>query len=289
MTSRLQPSDLIRQTPTSKLSHLFDQWSVNDQIVMGRICFDVLTTPLGKKEESDNFCGVFVEGRDRVINSYEEYAAFKSFKLFSKKNYPIFAYINKYSIDTFLDPETISEYRIKVIPIEPLNSLHEYSRYWIEKIVYDNPVSSALCFQADGFLMKSGWEDFVKDIDFIGAHWRHFAAIDVKGTNAFSWIPATPFCNGGFSFRRLDKFQYLSSHFKELEMAERGHPQQLPPPEDLFWSYFGFGLKIFDSISLKQCDLFCTDPCTLEDYISKKSFGFHRPVFKSEWLECNHL
>ena len=61
-----------------------------DTLLLRKICLDTLCLELVQKTESDLFCGFYIDGRNREINSVEDEAAFRSFKAFSKYNYPYF-------------------------------------------------------------------------------------------------------------------------------------------------------------------------------------------------------
>jgi hypothetical protein len=63
-----------------------------DLEILGKICFDTLTSNLDIKQQSDNFCGIYFEGRDREINCIEDFSVIHSFKNFSEYNYPIFVF-----------------------------------------------------------------------------------------------------------------------------------------------------------------------------------------------------
>ena len=207
----------------------------DDQVILGKICFDVLNQDIIKKPHSDEFCGVFVDGRDRDIRSYEDYAAFKSFKLFSDKDYPILAFINKNVLasDRFLDKQTISDSRIFCFPIEPLNSLDEYTSFCVKRLynLIPNDFQRGLFFQPDGFLIKSGWESFIKEgnYEFLGAKWIHSPSVETfvggRWVNTLNF--ATRACNGGFSYRYIPRFKAVSEKYGNLKMREAGTENKL--------------------------------------------------------------
>lgn len=264
--------------------------AIEDQIVLGKICFDILSQDIVKKHHSDEFCGVFVDGRNRDMRSYEDYAAFKSIKLFSEKDYPILAFVNKDVINSgkFLDSKTISDFRIFCFPIESLNSLDEYTSFCIKRLYNLIPAdfSRGLFFQPDGFLINNGWERFVKGLgyDFLGAKWIHSPAVETfvggKWINTLSF--RTRACNGGFSYRYIPRFRAISEQYGHLKLREVG-TEDKHPPEDLFFGYHIFGESFPRLPDLASLDTFCLDPIDLNEYNQKASFGFHCPKKINEW------
>ena len=276
------------------MDFLFQNWDLNDHFVMRKICFDILSIELKEKPYSDKFCAIYLEGRNRDINTYEELAAFKSFKLFSQYNYPIFLFVNK-NIKTIFNSEIIKKWRINIIPIKEVNTREEYNCFIYKYNVYKyiNNIENVLMFHPDGFLIKEGWEDFVikNDFDYIGSHWLHLAAIDTndlelkKITNNYKGINIG---NGGFSYRKTSKMLEIINKFGNYKFYEYGSDNKNLPTEDLFFSYFGFNSGILKKPTLQQCCDFSRDPIDLNAYINKKSFGFHRPVFQNKYLCTQH-
>lgn len=277
------------------MNYFLNNKPFEDRLVMHRICSETLLTQNLKKESSDNFAAVFVEGRDRFVNSIEELAAIWSFKVFSKFNYPVYLLVNNDTNILGGDQEFLNCLRIKVIKIPELNSLDAYSDFCIKNLYtkYLPPeIDNLLHIQSDGFLMKDGWEEFVLDngFDYIGAHFRHFPAIktiDDLGKPLFTEFKGRQIGNGGFSFRKLSKMKLISEKYSNYKMIERGTENKLPP-EDVFFSFFGFNDSTLKLPSLKDCDVFCQDPLTLSAFINKGSYGFHCAKLVSEWSVCNH-
>lgn len=256
--------------------------SVEDQSVLGKICFDTLCIKEKIKDRNNQFCFIFVEGRERKLNSYEDLAALKSCRVFSKYNYPIYIFQNRIS---FGANKTIFYDEIKNIyniPINPINNRYDYSEFC--KVLYHliPPIHEyAVTIQPDGFFIKEGWEEFILQhkFDYIGAPWRHYAGICNEKGEEIENVRVN-IGNGGFSCRKIDKMKEISSKFAEFKLLERG--SQYPPPEDLFCGYFSRILG-YNLPTVEQANSWSLDPIDLEDYLNKKSFGFHCPKMINEW------
>lgn len=268
------------------MNSLFNHWEKSDQNVMQYICNDVINTELDikNKKESDDFCGIIVDGRDRNWNTIEDYCTIKSFKLFSERNYPVFVFLHNNV--GFLNNEfsLLDQWRITLIEIPKLNNLFEYSKFCIKELYFRIPeeFENILTFQSDGFLYKNGWEKFVlnNNFDLIGSHWFHNASIMFKEDGKYFDFPFQPtnVGNGAFSFRKASKMRKISNMFSKLDLIEKGNPDFKPPLEDLFYFYFGYGSGICKKPTLEQACFFSRDPLDEKTYNKKKSFGFHRPV-----------
>lgn len=271
--------------------------SFDDSVVLSKICFDTLAIDYIEKPKSNDFCAIFLEGRFRDINTYEDYACLHSFKVFSEKNYPIFAFINEDVIraNRFLDKETIEKWNIMVIKISEVSSRREYAMF---NYIY-NPfnkidgIDKCLTLHPDGFLIKGGWEDYVvgNDFDFIGANWLHKPRIRSTNTvydNALSIYNPIYGCNGGFSFRKASKMNEIIKQFSCWgfdTLYENGREDKFPPPEDLFFNFLGWNSGLIKPPTVKQCLEFSLDPITLDEYNDKSSFGFHFPKKVNEFKQ----
>lgn len=256
-------------------------------LLLRKICFDTLCLDIESKLQSDLFCGVYIDGRSREINTAEDEAAFKSFKNFSEYDYPYFIlspnekniFDNKYN-----------NHRINHIKIPELNSHELYSEFLKKEIWNYIPkgFEKLLFLQSDGFLIKEGWENFILDnkIDYIGSAWCHTPRIEIFHDNQWKLInfSAIHCGNGGFSFRNKSACEEISKNFSHFTMREYGRTDNRPPPEDLFYSHLinGF-IKNSKVASLNQCMKFSLDPITLQEYNKKVSFGFHHPKKVNEF------
>jgi hypothetical protein len=139
-----------------------------------------------------------------------------------------------------------------------------------------------ITLQPDGMLLKSGWEDWIttKKFDWVGAHWQHFAQIEIFLND--SWLLGVDFSktcvgNGGFSFRVASKMRKVSEEFNFERLREFGREDNRIPMEDLFFTYFGFNSKIISPPTLEECNIWSRDPLTLKIWRDKDNlpFGFH--------------
>lgn len=276
------------------MKSLFNYWIFDDQNLIIKICADILVIEIEEKPISNDFCFIFVEGRNREINCFEDFAAFKSTKIYSQFNYPIFCFIN--NVDNLLnnDKDLIKKWNIHVISIRRLNNLDEYSDFCIKELYFilNKKYENIVTIQNDGFLVKENWEAFVlnNNFDYIGSHWQHIAGLNLLKNkprkiqnqldNFFTQIG-----NGAFSYRKASKMRKISKKFSKYNLIERNAPNNKKPPEDLFFS-LGFMDGICKIPSLEYCCLWCKDPFTLDMYNRKVSFGFHRPVKFNQYC-CN--
>lgn len=269
--------------------------AAKDQIVLGKICFDILNIKYQEKPNSDDFCGIFLESRNRAVNSYEEYASMFSFKAFSQFNYPIFAFVNENIIkeNKFLDPEKVKEWRINLIPIQELATRKDYAVFNYKFNVFNKlgGIDKCVTLHPDGFLIKEGWEEYVikNDFDFIGAKWLHCPSIRSSNTtinNELLKMSPVYGCNGGFSYRKASVMNAIINKFNQNSLNtlyENGRADKFPPPEDLFFNFFGWNLGLIKPPTKEECDIFSLDPITLKEYNNQASFGFHCPLEVNPW------
>jgi hypothetical protein len=277
-----------------------------EQNFIKEVCNDILSTSNQEKPKSNQFAGIFVEGRNRQINTLEDTAAIMSFKRFSKYNYPVYCFIN--NNDDFLHRNLLGQrfldfHNIHFIKIDPLNSLEAYTEFCIKKLYFLLPpeIENVITLQPDGMLLKSGWEDFILNSNcaWLSSHWQHYAQIDWKINDKWHiFTRKTAIGNGGFSFRKKSILIELSKAFGSnlLNLREYGREDNRIPMEDLFFSgimntiYNADGKFRYKMPTLKQCDEFSCDPLTLDIWNNKEKlpFGFHYFRTKSEFPICNH-
>lgn len=254
-----------------------------DSLILRKICLDTLCLDLKEKSQSNLFCGLYIDGRNREINSVEDEAAFKSFKLFSEHNYPYFI-LSPNGNNIFNNNSEYRNSRIFHIAIPELKSHDLYSDFLKKDIWHYIPeeFENLLFLQSDGFLIKTGWEHYVLDnrLDYIGSAWCHTPRIETfhEGSWKLINLPAIQCGNGGFSFRTRSASERVSKKFSNFKLREYGRNDDRPPPEDLFYSHLINGWQEGGKVaSLQQCMKFSLDPITLEEYNKKVSFGFHHP------------
>ncbi len=274
---------------------LYNQKPIEDKFLIYHIGTPIINAELDieNKTKSDEFCGVFVEGRNREVNCFEDFMTLKSFKLYSEYNYPIFVFLN--NSKNFLNNNhwLINKWRINVIKIPEITNLQDFSRFCIQQLFFKIPnyIENVLTLQPDGLLLKSGWEKYIKDnnFDLIGAHWQHRTTLEVKTNNGWQRMLFNPVygCNCGFSFRKAPKMRLISTKFNNYTLRQINDDNL---SEDSYFSYLGFGSGLCKLPTLKECDQFSKDPITLDIYNDKNNlpFGGHYFKLKSEFPPCNH-
>ena len=211
-----------------------------DLEVLGKICFDTLTSNLDIKQQSDSFCGIYFEGRDRDINAIEDFSVVHSFKNFSEYNYPIFIFSPNSNNLLNNDPR-YKNARVEHIKIPIQDSHDKYSQFMFEEIWKYLPkgFENLLFFHPDGFLIKNGWESFVLNnkLKYIGSAWCHSPSIEIN--NNGNWqsmeFPSIRCGNGGFSFRSRSACEeasrrYSKSIISRLRGSCRWRPGRLRRP-----------------------------------------------------------
>ncbi len=268
---------------------------------ISQVCNYILSQPYKPKYMSNEFAGIFVEGRSRDF-CLEDAAALYSFHSFSQFNYPVFCFLA--DSERFLrginefERERNIDLNLVVIQIPALNSLEEYSDFCIKKLYFMLPewVKNVLTLQGDAMLISEGWENWITDnkFEFIGPHFKHCPAIDVYINN--EWNPTNyqslPFCNGGLSFRKVSVMREISKKFSNLKQRER-FTEDKEPQEDLFYSFWGFNSKLCKLPTLKESCQFAIDPLDFNMFKEFKEgkrhfYGFHYLKQQSEFPYCNH-
>lgn len=253
--------------------------------LLRKICSDTLRLELNKLTPSDEFCGIYIDGRNREINFAEDFAALHSFKFFSEYDYP-FLVLSPNSNNLFnKDPKYNRVHHIK---IPECDSHTAYSDFLIKNIWEYVPKNfeKLLFMQSDGFLIKKGWEQFILNcgVDYIGSAWCHTPGIEIfkEGEWKEMIFPRVQCGNGGFSFRKRSACEKVSEIFSNLQLRELERRDNKAPLEDLFYSYFINGV-FGRTANLQQCMKFSVDPITPSEYEEKISFGFHHPKNNNEF------
>jgi len=282
------------------MDFLYKDKERQDFELVQEVCHSVLSQKIEENKPFNNEWGaIYVEGRDRRVGDIESYCALKSFKLFSKYNAPIYCFLHNDKDFFGHEYGLIDKWNIKIIKIPLLDSLEEYSEFCIRELYFMLPgeLRYAITLQADGMLLKPGFEDFVLNnkLDWVSPHWKHQARVEITVNE--NWIPGdvfgftpTAIGNGGFSFRNVSKIQDVSRQYNYLKLREFGRGDNRPPMEDLFFTYFGFNDGIMKKPTLKQCDEFAVDPLTRDIWEDKSKwpFGFHYFRAQPEFPPCNH-
>lgn len=248
-----------------------------DQIELSEVKqhFADLHYTYGSKPRSNDFCGFTFHGSNKPFTLEEHEVPIKTFRCFSEYSYPLYLFINLNSIGELDELLRIYD-NIKVVSIEPMMSINDYDEFVINKMFGHTSIENTLTFHSDGFLLNPGWESFVvnNNIDYIGAPWCGPTGSDgqlfVDGCERFYDIQRqTNIGNGGFCFRRRSKCLQV------LERVDQSHLNwnyvEGHLPDDVFFSYFGFGLGIFESYDLSLAFQWAREPIVTWDTI-----GFHR-------------
>lgn len=97
---------------------------------------------------------------------------------------------------------------LEIVPIAPLRSREDYSRFVLKELVRHVTTSHVLLVQWDGYVVNpEAWEDAFLDVDYIGALWA-------------SYTDGMRVGNGGFSLRSRRLLQALTDPVVILDDAE---------------------------------------------------------------------
>lgn len=258
---------------------LYKNRNKEDQDFITYVCNDILSIKSPLKNKNNLFAGIFVDGRDRCINSLEDYACFHSFNTFSEYSYPIYAFVH--NTQNFLnnDLELIDKYNIKINKIEKLNSLEEYSTFYIKNVYFNIPkeIEHTITLQPDAMLIKSGYEEYLLNHNFIyvGSPWLHMPAMEIYHENTWKqFLNPVRIGNGGFSYRKTSFCRWACQNFNNFIFREKFAENNKKPQEDLFFSvianYFEGNIP-----TIEEASKFSIDPLDKIDYNNKTSFGFH--------------
>jgi hypothetical protein len=263
---------------------LYKNRNPEDKKFIELVCNSILVQNILLQPYSDDFAFIFIEGRNREINCMEDWAALKSTKVFSSKNYPIFCFVN--NPKNFLNgrENLINNWRINLIKIDSLNSLNEYSEFCIKKLYFMLPdnIENVVTISPDSMLIKNGWEDKVKNYDYIGAPWLHAPSIEIYDKNEWrQFTNPIRVGNGGGSFRKASFCRYASMSFSDLKLRERGTESKYPT-EDLYFSSI-IKYLVGKIPSPEEAQRIVIDPMDYEDFINKSSYMFHYFSYKNPW------
>ena len=279
------------------MTYLHSTRSAEDQDVIIKVCSSILFKSVEENKPKNNeWVAIYIDGRNREINDVESVCAIKSFKIHSKYDAPVYCFINNDKDFFGYTYDLMEKWNLRVIRIPEINSLEEYSKFWIKDIFDYLPpeLEHIITLQPDAMLLKSGFEDFILNSgrDWLSPHWKHYARIEAnlhgKWDSGYNLKP-TCIGNGGFSYRKVSKIKQISSLFKDYVFREYGRNDDRAPMEDLFFTFLGTNAG-WNMPTLRQCDEFAVDPLTLDIWNDKVNlpYGFHYFRSKSEFPPCNH-
>ena len=248
---------------------------------------DVLSKELPHRLYSDEFAGIYLHSNS-PFRLEDHQAPIHSFRLFSKYRYPLYLFISLDAITPDVEKLIKLYGPITIVSIVRLKDIIAFNNFCINNLLYlIHPKHEfLLTIQGDGFLIKEGWEDKCYGYSWVGAPWKD----EIKVIeNTFNY-PAVKGFNGGFNFRRkskclqvnelVQKYGGQQKIVKGLQINENPPRQQAGSflAEDLYFSYFGFGSGLFESVSKEYADSFSKEPITFEEYNrrEKPCFGYHR-------------
>jgi hypothetical protein len=279
---------------------LYSNRSQEDQEFIKMVCNDILYQECIDKPYDDSFAFLFTDGRNRTVNCLEDFAMIKSTKIYSKFNYPVFCFLANpegflegCSDDTY---KLLRDWRIKVIKINPINSLEEYSHFMKNEVFFKIPkqFENIITISPDSGLIKSGWEEFLiqGNWSFIGAPFLHRPAIEYNHYEFDSdyrlqnrgWkdlFGSVYGFNGGFSYRRASFCRMASELCKNLELREKFAENNKKPPEDLMYSIIANKFTKFPTV--EEAKKWAVDPMDYEDFENRCSFGFHYFSARNPW------
>lgn len=142
----------------------------------------------------------------------------------------------------------------------PINSPKDYNNLLLSFDFWESlsKYKSALIFQSDSFMLRSGIERFTK-YDYIGAPWKWWKKV-FKNTKRMGG-------NGGFSLRNITKMkEVISKH-------QGSKPPAIPDyhNEDVFFSYHLYHDKEAVLPSFREAMLFAS-----ETFLCRKSMAAHQ-------------
>jgi hypothetical protein len=257
--------------------------------LLNNIKSDILKLNIPSRLKSNDFCGIIVEGRNNA--PFEDIdAAIHSFRAFSEYNYPVFLFVSR-----FIDFEVINKLNNKydnifIHYINPLKNSFEYNQWMFNNCFRFIPSKFEKCLtiQNDGFLIKSGWEQFVSDkkFSFLGACWRS----ENEALSNFAKLKAIKIGNGGFSYRFIpdllkcldiiDEYGGQHNFFRGQLIDGKLMQNNSWLAEDLMFCSIGFSYDIFNPVTIEDCNKFSLEPITFDLYKDinnpKRPFGFHK-------------
>ena len=164
-----------------------------------------------------------------------------------------------------LTDKNVSAQGIEVVPIPPITSLQEYSRFLVKELVHYINTDHVLLIQWDGFICgPEHWEESFLLYDYIGARWPPELMTD---------HPEHAVGNGGFSLRSralLEALQdpKIASIHPEDAIICRSYRPYLEQRYDIAFA---------DDVT---ADRFSSEHCALD----QPTFGFHGIINLSRHL-----
>lgn len=217
-----------------------------------------------------DFAGIYVFGYDRPFNLAENLLPLQSFRDFSDKDWPIYLF---YAVAGEVEEAVKKFGNVIPIQIKPMLSINDYDNFMMRECFHLVKHELTLTMHQDGYLLKKGWEEFTDGYDYLGASWiRHIPNFDFHyKENNFSKFEGyknirttTTVGNGGFCFRKTSKMLEVENSVNWCSRVGGWLP------DDVFYSFYGFGQGIFKPVSVGVADLWSQEP-----FCGRDTYGFH--------------
>jgi hypothetical protein len=162
---------------------------------------------------------------------------------------------------------------IIAMPIKPLESVIHYDLFVFRELFERIRHNNILTIQWDAWPINPGWEAFIENnqLDYVGAVWQNMAdgGVILKNHEKYNIQFTSKIGNDAFSFRRRDLCLKVMDSVDGDDVNWRYNGFSLP--EDVFFSYFGFGLEIF-----RPCSVELANQWALQPMASWDTYGFHK-------------
>ena len=159
-----------------------------------------------------------------------------------------------------------------VVPIQPINSVEEYSKLVIEKLDEYVDTPYVLLIQYDGFILNpDAWSEEFLEYDYIGAPWL----VRNSHINKLGWskeLLGKHLVGGGGFTLRSKKFISLCSELAKRNFFSKYHPEDVVLCLDHREYLENKGIK-FAPVNLAQ--QFSYEAEDMERYSWNGQFGFH--------------
>ncbi len=217
-----------------------------------------------------NTCGIYIHGWDKPFLLKDNLTPLTSFWELSEQKHTLYLF---FAVDGEIEEAVDLFPSIIPIKIDKMRSIADYDEFMMRKCFHLIREENTLTMHQDGWLLRPGWEEFAKDWDYLGASWhRHIPDFDLHYKAHFSLFSGwenvhttTTVGNGGFCWRKRSKMLEVE---RSVDWSTRT-PGRLP--DDVFYSFWGFGQNIFRPVPLEVAEEWSQEPLVTK----VNSYGFH--------------
>ena len=225
------------------------------------------------KPVSQDFAGIYIHGQAKPFSLETHEVPLNCFRHFSQYSYPLYLFVSE-GYEGELDKLLKRDQNIIHITIPVMENIADYDRFVIEDLyrLLPDSAENTLIFHDDGFLIQGGWESYALGFDYIGAPWPEPCGGDkliLHNQDRYPISCRTKVGNGGCCFRKRSKCLEVLNRVQLDDLNWEFLQGHLP--DDVFFSYFGFGLSIFKPVTPDEARRWATEPIS-----SLTSFGFHK-------------